>query len=215
MEPRINMKRVTTAGLIILILISSWFGFRYMTSFETITITYKNIEKAEIYNTPDSHNSKHGTPVSNINQSGQKIKLKKGSDYIIDFTGSTGYENGTIILRDGQKEIYIDPYLSEEKLEEIRTKELPIIHAVITNKYPNINLYTLGEGRLYQWGEWYGTTLKYIGTDSFNSDTLRLILKKENNTWVIKTDPPNITLNKFMYGEIPEEILRDVNNFLE
>lgn len=217
MENTMSRRRLLLISFVALLFLGSWLTLRYITSFHSVTITYKNTEKVTIYHTPDQHNqndNKHES-ITTITQSGQKVKLKKGSDYIAEFTGVAGYDSGTALVRDGQKELSIDPHFSQEKLREILNDEMPSIRLTLSSKYSNMNLYTASEEKLYLWGEWYGATLKYTGDDIFNSDTLRVVLKKENDVWIIKTDPPNISLSKFSYPDIPEEILRDVNNFLK
>ena len=86
-----------------------------------------------------------------------------------------------------------------------------IIQALMA-KYPRVATdYTVGKGKLYNDGEWYGATLTYKGTDTLNRDTLRVLAQKKDGVWTLRTTPPEPLLSKYRYSDVPIETLRDIN----
>lgn len=101
---------------------------------------------------------------------------------------------------------------SEAELTALLQTELPSITTVIAAAYPDIStLYNIQTGKLYGQGQWYGTILTYRGPDTDNRDTLRLLLQKKDNQWLIKTTPPQPLLNVADYPDVPKKILQDLN----
>lgn len=130
------------------------------------------------------------------------------------YDGEEGYESNSeeIKLTKEQQTITLNPPYSEPKLASILKTESYYIGQVLHSAYPKIDEYEIQPGQLYNKGEWFGTTLIYKGEDYFNTDTLRVILHKENGQWIIKTRPPNIILSKVDFPDIPINILRKVNS---
>ena len=180
----------------------------YFNSFGHLTVRYTNVQSVDIHASSDPSST-----VASVTYSGQTIKLRQGS-YVLSYTGKTDYANGSIAVDLSQKQqtVTINPPYSDQKLSSLLSTESPAIQMVLTQKYPHISLYKIQLGKLYHTGDWYGTTLVYTGSDIFNSDTLRVVLHKQNGTWVVATDPPNITLSKLLFPNVPEDVLVDVNN---
>lgn len=91
-------------------------------------------------------------------------------------------------------------------------KELETITLVLQSAYPKITTdYTISRGKLYDQGQWYGTTLTYKGTDTFNRDTLRVLMQKKDGIWTLRTTPPELLLSAKKYPDVPKSILQSVN----
>lgn len=181
---------------------------------QDLVVNYKNIDKINVYTTTNYDRGKLQQKAAVIKESGHKTRLPKGS-YTLVYSASADYSGGIrkVTLGEAVTTINIEPYYSQTKLDFSIDKELPAIKKVLLNKYPLISkLYIIQRGMLYHYGEWYGTTLQYKGDDYTASDTLKLVMHKEKNQWIIKTNPPNIYLPSSVYKNIPSDILDDINN---
>lgn len=99
-----------------------------------------------------------------------------------------------------------------EELDTQLTAELPAISSVLSAAYPTIaSDYIINRGKLYHKGEWYGTTLTYKGTDIDNRDTLRVLMQKKDTVWTIRSTPPQPLLTSKAVGDVPKDILKDIN----
>ena len=188
---------------------------KYKMSFGDVTVDFKNSHEVKIYayDTHDDDGAEQSA--TKIHTSGEIVKLKKNTTYVAEYTGDEGYQSDVLFFNviDDEKKITINPYYSEKKLATTLDGEVSDLHTVLNNTYPNMSLYQIQQGKLYHWGEWYGTTLQYIGNDEFNADTLRVVMHKKNGVWEVATNPPAISLSKFVYPDVPTDILSDVNNF--
>lgn len=197
--------------LLVLVLLIPYGIFSYFSSTQSVQIEYKNTSTVEIKQLQKTGEDKI---IKDIKSSGQSVRLKKNQDYFVSYKGSSGFADGKVEFKvtPDKTKVSINPYYSESKLKDLLANEQSQIQQALKEKYPGtIGQYQIQAGKLYRWGEWYGTTLKYTGPDQLNADTLRVVLKKENNTWKIATDPPDITLSKNVYPSVPEDILRDIN----
>lgn len=180
-----------------------------------LTINYKNSKDVTISTKPAIEKEDvegMSDVVARVNQSGQQVKLKNNQAYLVSYKGVDGYADGErVVTLTKNQSITINPYYSEAKLNQMLNQELPAIQSALKQKYSNINLYVIQPGKLYQWGDWYGTTLVYVGPYTPYRDTLRVVLKKDSNEWKVLTDPPYISLNKYLYRDVPVEILNEVN----
>jgi hypothetical protein len=185
-------------------------------SVQYVTVNYLHSHGVAVYDVSETQNAKTNKSVlaASLSRSGEKLKLSRGRSYMVSAQGDTGYENKTagFVLGNNQQTIKINPYYSTAKLDSLVNSELGAINAALASKYPQINLYQIQTGKLYHWADWYGTILVYKGSYGLNADALRVILAKENDVWVVKTDPPDITLSKYVYPEVSVDILRSVNN---
>lgn len=155
-----------------------------------------------------------GEIVARIKKSGNSVRLHKDVSYIVSYRGNEGFESGhkDIDLSSKNSSVTINPYYSDKRLAALLEEELNDIHAALAKKYPRVNLYEIQKGKLYHFGDWYGTTLRYIGNDLLNSDSLRVVLHKNNGVWRVSSNPPNVSLDKFTYPNIPHDVLSSVNN---
>ncbi len=201
---------------ILLALVLVVVGFIFISNYlgsEKLTVDYKNTAEVVVYTKENFLSGKTDKKEAIIKNSSETLRIKKG-EYVVSYTGEEGFANDNINvdLRNGEKNISIDPYFSDDKLAGILVNEQSTIKNTLTQQIPSINLYLIQPGRLYKFGEWYATTLLYNGNDPDNSDTLRLVMKKENGSWVLKTNPPQITISRAKYSEIPLDILNNINN---
>ena len=104
------------------------------------------------------------------------------------------------------------PKPSATELEAMLEDEVEAIADALTGAYPEAaNLYTINKGKLYDRGQWYGTTLTYSGPDTDNRDTLRVLMEKKDNKWIVRTTPPQPLLSHVTYPEVPKAILQNIN----
>lgn len=181
----------------------------YLSSFKKIVVIYRNIEKVSLYKVEGD--GKRIEITSNVT-SNKEISVSKNENYEIRYKGKYPYGSGRFFIDTNKDKVIIYPYYSTKKLNELLKVEFPLITSVLNNHYKNMDMYKMQKGKMYFYGEWYATTLQYIGNDPSYSDTLRVVLKKEGDQWVVKTDPPSIVLSKLAFPNIPKSILSDINN---
>ncbi len=210
-------RRLLLVILPILLVGGMFYGLSYFLSLRTLTINYENIDSVEIYNTKKIDGGKDEKPMKTVSHSGEEVKLRKG-EYTLRYDAKDNYQDRfvEINLTDKKQEVNLTAEYSEEYLNKVLDGETASINQAIQERFPEVkDLYSIQKGKLYKDGSWYGTTLVYkakaTGPDLFKTDTLRVVLKKENNRWSVKTDPPNIMLSKYSYPETPVDILRQVN----
>ncbi len=202
----------------ILLAVGAFMGVRYFLSLKTLVVSFENISSVSIYKTKDLDDGNAKEPLKKIVDSGQDVTLPRGN-YTLQYEASKNYQSGfkQVELVEKNQSINLSPEYSDDYLNEVLDGELGSIKKAIINKYPKVkSLYSIQQGRLYGKGEWYGTALVYkgsfLGADMFKSDTLRIVLKKENNKWVVATNPPDIILTSISYPDIPVDILRNTNS---
>jgi len=212
-RPRINKKLVASFIAVLVLIVGIVMLGNYLNS-QPVQVDFENVTKVDVYDAqPDQDNP---SPVATITSSGSSVRLQKDTRHFFAYEGAEGYASGTTeFTPTGQENatVTISPYFSDAKLDALLDDELDAIRQTLRTKYGSpVNDYELQRGKLYKFGEWYGTTLKYVGDDIFNSDTLRVVLGKDDaGTWSVATDPPSISLSKFLFPDVPVEILRDVN----
>lgn len=104
------------------------------------------------------------------------------------------------------------PTQKKVDLGEQLKKEQKTILGVLTAKYPKIKTeYVINQGKLYDQGQWYGTTLTYRGKDTMNRDTLRVLMQKKDGIWVVRTTPPAPLLSTIEYPDVPKSVLHAIN----
>ncbi len=186
----------------------------YFQKTETITVSYKNTSKVALYSRADIDNGQMDKkqPVKVFKESGENVRLLKGK-YVIYYEGKTGYENKYIYvdLNDSVK-LSINPFYSDDKLVAILTDEQVSINEAINSNVHNINKYQLSEGELLNNGDWYVTTMKYIGEDFRNYDSLKIILHKNNGSWEVIKPGPQIQFGYDTHKNIPENVIDSVNS---
>lgn len=204
--------RLSKFGFLILLIfiILGALVLRHFLFLKSLTIAYDNVHSVKVYKSGDPGSPKT-KPAAEIKTSGQVVRLS-GGHYVVRYEGDEGYQNGSrsFDLNKNQT-VRIQPNYSAQKLASILSVELNSIRLAIAQQYPASSAYDIQAGKLYRNGDWYGTTLVYKGADLYDADSLRIVLHKESGSWKIKTNPPYITLSKYIYVDVPVDILKDVN----
>lgn len=188
---------------------------RHINSQQKITVQFKNVSDIKIKEDYVANKTPRNTQVVLDGIENNKTHTLFKGNYIISYIPDDGYERKDIYvsLFDKERYIHIDPYFTEEKLDSVRKSEFRKIKTTLQQKLSAVEKnYTIYPGKLYGRGEWYGTTLQYMGNNPETADTLKVIMKKQNNNWNIITQPPSISFSKYHYKNIPQYILDDVNN---
>lgn len=196
------------------------FVVSYVQSFQTVQINLSKNVSVTVYKSGDNHDDPldYATdkPIASITAS-EKLKLKKGSYVLVS------RENPDIkkilqgfSLEDRSETLTIYVQYSDSKLGDILKQEGGTIRAAIRAQVPNLqSLYDISREKLYHTGDWYGALLTYKGPASqLTNDSLRLIAKKDGQNWKVVTAPPQIVFSIELYPDIPQDIIREVNNFL-
>ena len=190
----------------------------YLSSTFVVTINYQNVSSVTIkdYDTIDG-----GVGEKTIKQgvkNGEQVRLSKldyGTAYAVTYEGNGDYASGQVGYVDEKTgTVSINPDYSEAWYSKKRDEVKPLVDKAILDKYPLASNYEIQPGMVYKKGEWYGTTLVWKGTPTQTSDTIRVILHHENDSWVVATEP-NIILSKKLNPKVPFEILSAVNNKLD
>lgn len=201
------------------LVVATWSFISYRLSLRTLVISYENISSVSVYKTGEINNGDSGKPVAKITFSGQQIKIPAGP-YTLYYDANQNYESRytEINLSEKRQVVSLSPKYSARYLDGLLADESSNINAAIRKKYPKVgDHYTIQRGKLYGNGDWYGTILVYKiknlrPQDLFKIDSLRIVLKKDGEVWVVKTDPPDISLSKYAYPDIPEDVLSEVNS---
>jgi hypothetical protein len=208
MQPN-NLRRIVVS-LVVLIVVSVglFVTFQYIQSRKTIEIIFSNIPELKIVE------FRTLKPIKTITKSGEKITISKDVRYKIIYKGTEGYASGEMDIDNHKDTVTIKPYYSVEKLDSLLTDINVIsLHSKIRDSYlpAALSSYTIQRGRLYNFGEWYSTSLIYNQGYNEISDTLHIIAKKTAGGWEIVAGP-NITFNKIYTPTVPIDILQSVNN---
>jgi hypothetical protein len=208
MQPN-NLRRIVVSFVVLIIVsVGLFITFRYIQSHKTIDIVFSNASEVKVVE------FRTLKPVKTIPKSGEKITISKDVRYKITYKGNDGYASGEIDVDNRKDTVTIKPYYSVEKLDSLLTDiDVITIHSKIRDSYipTTLSSYTIQRGRLYNFGEWYGTSLVYNQGYNEVSDTLHIIAKKTAQGWEIFADP-NITFNRFDSPTIPIDILQSVSN---
>lgn len=90
--------------------------------------------------------------------------------------------------------------------------EFPTINGVLLASYPKAGTdYIMGNKQFLGDNRWFAATLTYKGSDSNNRDTLRVLLEKKDNIWILRTTPPEPLLSAKKYPDVPKSILQTIN----
>jgi hypothetical protein len=193
----------------------------YLRTFNTLTIEFSDKSPGlivDVYNSgPDTVNeaqqlTEKNLVASNIS-SKQKIRLKKGGYSVVSRKNDT-YEpfNQKVSLYQGNTNSVVEPYFSESKLKTLLEPQKSAIQSAATSAYPRITgRYIFEDEKLFHFGDWYGATLKYVGTDRNNADSLLVVMKKEGTNWKIVTRPPSLIVSQKDYPDIPLDIANSLN----
>lgn len=212
------MKIRSLIVLIVLIIVISCLGFiTYSSARNSTKIIFSstNTEKVSVYSVAKTTGDGEPKLIKHLSSPTETLTLLKGEEYRVVYEAKDGYSDGEKNIRTDYtlKRVDIKPLLSDESLSKMFTQaDLLEISSVFVATFPeDSQLYSLNPGKLLYDGTWYGATLTYRGDDVFNDDGLKIVFRKEAGKWEVKTTPPDITLSKYIYPEIPEEVLRATN----
>ncbi len=173
---------------------------------------------------PVSLNTKNISIIKVSSGSGDISVEKKGDNFLfrapknsmvsVDYVGISGFDSGSRSFSIGvtPKTIKLEPYYSQDRLRGLLINELPLITNVLRSKISGISDYKITKPVLYHYGEWSSVQLERKGLYSSNSDTLSVVLYKEDSSaWRIAASPDILFFYK-NYPKIPTDILDQVNN---
>lgn len=201
------MTRKTIASLTItaLVLVAGLGILSYFQSFKT---AYIKIPRSDVSVTVYTSGRKK---VDSLSSSGS-VKLHAGTYSVVASGTDISTKPITMKVTDTGAYLTVDPGYSDSYLAQQLSVELPRIKQFITTKYPSITAgFTLNDGKLYQYGDWYGTTLPEnpVGRGS-QGDVYRLVLQKVDGTWKIAAGPQLVISAPYFPG-IPHSTLDDLN----
>ncbi|HSX27988.1 MAG TPA: hypothetical protein VLF60_00885 [Candidatus Saccharimonadales bacterium] len=216
---KIDRRLIILIGLgVVVIIVAMLLTFKMkQVSQQTVTFNIHNGVTVDVFPAGDV-DTEHGLdqnvkPTATITQNGSTLKLAKGS-YLAISKATKDYASNRVSFGVDNKSVTVDvdPPYTDAKLQSLVSTEKTAIVAALTKAFPQISsLYTIEDGWFYKTGEWYGTKLDYIGSDAASSDTLRVILHKDNGEWKVATTPPEIVLSATQHPEIPRDVISDLN----
>lgn len=208
-----NKKKGFAVGLLVLVIVLGLLSYKHFTNRLSLNLEYdpQKIEELYVYSDKNSGNQEKAS--GKIEKPGKPIKLKRGI-YYLNYTAKNGYQSDHVridLTKDSQN-LSINPEYTQQELSKRLNTQIESIDSAIKLFLGNeVNEYIVNTGKLYSNDEWYGTTLTYNGNDAFMADTLKIILKKDKNSWTVATNPPAIILSSVDYKDIPVDILKKVN----
>lgn len=212
---RKNIILLSITGVIAAALIIGGFAFRYYSSFHKVTIdVQKGDLTVDVYQAQpgvDEHDASSGIKQGTVKGSGE-LNLQQGDYYILPQGKKYDPTEIPFSVNDKDITVKVSPGYSLEYLAAELTKELPAIKAAITAKYPiATSNFRLNDGKLYEDGTWYGTTLTQYAQPGQNGDVYRTVLHKVNGSWQFAA-APELVLSTPLHKDIPESILSDLNS---
>lgn len=192
--------KITLLGTLVLVCLYALLA--YALSFHTVTFMFDS--STGYIELPQEHTKLY--PVNN-----QPLKLKAG-EYTLRAVGTKIDPKPRTITVDASKTISVDFSYNTAHLQSLYATERGSIESALLKQYPSIStLYRIERGQLYGKGDIYGASLVAIDQSSDNADTLRVLLRKKDNTWHVLSRPPAPLLSAPNYPGIPVAILRSIN----
>ncbi len=138
------------------------------------------------------------------------LRLHKGG-YLLIAEGNDTYESyqTTFSNREGPITIEVNPDFTDDRLTKLSASEQPVIENLVKDNYPAVKQNYNIQGRLLDKADWFAGVLK---PNDDTADTLRFVAHKVSDRWVIVTKPPSIVISKVDYPDIPETVIKAVNN---
>lgn len=201
-----NKKRLVVASIILVLLIAGGVFLYVFVTYHTVSIVNPNKISVSLYDAADK--DKKSIIKTDLSTT---VSLKNGEYCTV--TSDTDYDTSPSCFSVNGKNtsVTINPNYSDTRLSTMLPSEANAIDTVINNKYAAIiNQYTIGTGKLYAQGQWYGTTLTQNVTPSERPDIYRLLLRKTNGEWSVVVYP-QISVSKYDYPDVPYDILQDLN----
>ena len=194
-------------SIVTLIIISGIFASSYFLSLHNVDFIVKqNNLTIDIYKKADK------TKINSFKSEKFSLSLSKGDYYYI--INSVNFDNTEHIFSIDNSNIIItvDPNYSATYLAKLLSIEQDNILSVIKTAYPTIiSSYTITNTTLFKKGEWCGAIIEKVINSRDIADPYRVILKKENNKWIM-VHYPEIVVTKTNFPDVPVEVLTAVNN---
>lgn len=147
----------------------------------------------------------------------ETLQISKGR-YILVTSESKDFAKQTsqFTLGDTPEKIIIYPLYSSNKLTSLLPTEKGAITTLLNSSFPGvIGEYDVDVGRLYEHGDWYGTTLRLRLTDEQRRlsyiDIYRIVAQRVSGEWRLVTTQPELIVNIKDYPQIPRDVLVDLN----
>jgi hypothetical protein len=212
-EPNFGRRIKYLAGSLVLIGIIV-LGLRYYFSFQQVAVTFDTqaVTSLSLLKTVKPGTTLTvGSAVQTI-ESNKSYRIPKGG-YVLRPNGpKTHTADIPLVVGDSAVATTLDIDYSYDYLRQIYATQSSAIAKAVAAAYPKLaSLYKIQPGNLYHHGEWYGTTLTYIGPDPYSTDTLRLVMHQAGTTWSSATNPPSIILSNPANPTIPANIIAAVN----
>lgn len=187
-----------------------------------VTITYNSLPGAQVklYKLDSAEELSSvgadkvtGREIEGTIESGKEVVVERGV-YAISVSGNNieSKQYPLEVNSDTRKDITIN--YSQEYLTDLLKETEPTILSVLKSELPTLpSLYSVRSSKLYLNGDWYGAQLRYIGTDQYDRDSLRVVLKKNNDgKWELVTKVPEIIVTRPKYPTIPDSVIAGVNS---
>lgn len=199
-----NKRLIFASGMIIIAVIGLFIAISYFTSLQKVTLIY-DPSHGNVHLTGDRLNGKLDVAPN------KEMSLQKGV-YQIHITGANAQpDTRALIVQEDPITQTVPISLPAKTLETQLEKDRQAILEILHKDFPAISLYTINPGKLYDRGDWYATTLTYIGSDRNNRDTLRLVMQKQSGMWKLITKLPQPLLSAVEYPQVPKAVLDDIN----
>ncbi|HEY5695644.1 MAG TPA: hypothetical protein VIQ80_02310 [Candidatus Saccharimonadales bacterium] len=201
-------------GIVAIALIIGGVLFQYYASFHKVTIEIKRPElTVDIYRANPNAEEMDATSGTKITTTSETKTLSLQADKYYVLPQGDKYDNSAIpfTIKDKDATISVNPGFSNTYLTSLLQQELSTVKSVMLTKYPFITTgFKLNDGKLYEDGTWYGTTLIQNADPGSNGDVYRTVLHKVNGTWQFVATPA-IIISTLDHKDIPETVLNDLN----
>ena len=206
---RINKKFAIFAIVFVVLCISIALVITYFNSTFKATITFDHVKSAEIMSVTDSAAP---VKVADVAKSGDSFRLNKAQEFIVRYKGADGYSDGEVQIDKDTGTANASPDFSKERRTQLMNQSHDAVVQAITEKYPTVSSsYNINNGDVFDRGEWQVVLLQYKGDDSMNNDSLRILFKKEGNSWKRVTGA-KIILTKYNTKNIDVAVLKKAND---
>lgn len=202
------MKKLFISTVLIGVAVSSLIIFGYYASRETVSF---HLAQAGQTVTVYSDTKKQPKKITSLSIDAS-IKLRKGA-YYYTVTGERYDPNHktSFSVGDNPVDLRVDPDYSAKYLATLVGNEVTITTPLVKAAHPRVmGEYDVSMSQLFKKGEWMGVLLKKRVDPRDLADDYRLVLHKENGSWVI-VHHPEIIVTKYNNGSVPIDVLSGVN----
>lgn len=197
--------------VIIISLVVAIVYVRYIHSSRPLTVTFRNVTSASVYDTSGREAGADDVLLGKITESGDTIRIPKSmASVMIIYKGASGYADG--LVEGNGRQAKIDPEFSAERIAELIKKERSQLESVVFSGLQDESSYTLAQGTLFGHGAWYISKLTYKNDSDVNSDTLRVLLRKDGDAWQ-RIGTPALIFTTYSTKNVPLSVLNAVNTY--